>query len=73
MGNGGEDSELIVLISPDDHLCVCEENGRAAEWSRCWSNWQDINGIYYAGLPNRDCSQHKAASISRVLSLTGLV
>lgn len=55
-------------------IFVCgEENGRAAEWSRCWSNWQDINGIYYAGLPNRDCSQHKAASISRVLSLTGLV
>lgn len=21
-GAGGEDSELIVLISPDDHLCV---------------------------------------------------
>lgn len=24
MGSRGADSELIVLISPDDHLCVCE-------------------------------------------------
>lgn len=24
MGSWGADSELIVLISPDDHLCVCE-------------------------------------------------
>lgn len=48
-----------------------EENRRPAEWAHCSSNWQDINGIYYAGLPNRDCLRHKAASISRVLALTG--
>lgn len=29
IGNGGEDRELIVLISPDDHFCAQEENGQA--------------------------------------------
>lgn len=34
MGSRGADSELIVLISPDDHQKweVGEENRRAAEW-----------------------------------------
>lgn len=35
MGSWGADSELIVLISPDDHLCVCEGEGLGggrAEW-----------------------------------------
>lgn len=47
---------------------------KRAEWSRCWSNWQDINGIYFAAFPKkRDCPSHKAASISRVPSLPGRV
>lgn len=53
-------------------IFVCgEENRGPAEWAHCYSNWQDINGIYYAGFPNPDCLRHKAASISRVLALTG--
>lgn len=36
MGSWGADSELIVLISPDDHLCVCEwgvgGGAGASEW-----------------------------------------
>lgn len=32
MGSWGADSELIVLISPDDHLCVCVGGWGAAEW-----------------------------------------